>query len=318
MEGKAMSFLQRLRASLSYLFFGTSLPADRIVARLDATEAAVQELYSALKDEPEKPAEDLPQEKQSPEKIIDTSLGFKEFLGAAVSLSALVTALFYFSGRAFVNCFFQEMNIPHHQFELTVRQYSEMGWSYVAQYIFKIAYYCLLGSTLMGLLVLVVHLVGMWVSKQFLRNRTKPTSRLPLPRWSRSLLEPAVKAIKISAMATLAILAIVIVVALAGQEAGQAGMQAGREAILNAQHLTLISDHPLDIPDETVIRSSPDHTLYRYEGLYVLTYNQERYFLYRSLGVSVCRPERVFIVEADQVMQAILENRPANAPNCSP
>ena len=176
-----MSFLHRLKSSWRHLLFGTPLPVDDISTRLEVIEKTlhqVQVLLSQAELGKHTPAS-IPSAHSENQADSISFLGIKEIIGAAVSLSAFAAALFYFAGRAFMIYFFQEMNIPYHQFNFSVREYGEVGWTFVAQYLLRLAMYCLLGATVVGFVSLGANFLWIWVSNRLSRLGESIQKRLP-------------------------------------------------------------------------------------------------------------------------------------------
>ncbi len=249
----------------------------------------------------------------------ETGNSLKEFVGILLSLSAFLTALFYFTGHAFMVNFFQEMNIPSNLLTMSLWEYGEVGWRYFVIYLFWAAVLVFVGAVAVGLMVVAVSFLREWGRKHSFHTRVKffkKRSQLQLSSASRGLVDRVLGTLRLLSVIIVIFIGVTFVIYAAGQDAGRGGMTAGREAILNAQLLTIVTDYPLDIPGGTKIETPEKNTLYRYDNLYLLTYNEDRYFAYRTLGAEMCRPNEVYIIAAENIRQSVLSVRPANAPGC--
>jgi hypothetical protein len=248
-------------------------------------------------------------EQSSGEDAEKARISLKDVVGAIVSLSAIATAVFYVIGRYFAVGYFKEMNIPLYQLKFSIWEYGEVAWYPIAEYLIGVLAYAALAAVLFGLVVTLVR-------KLVLRRSTdRPRERSRQPGLIHKTLESARDSMFFGSMAAL-LFVIVLVIAFAGHRAEERGSQVGRAEVLIAQHLTLVTSQPLGIPGGLTVKTSDGRVLHRYEDLYMLTYNDDRYFVYRTLGVDPCRPQDVFVVESERVTQATLSDRPNHAPTC--
>ena len=80
--------------------------------------------------------------------------------------------------------------------------------------------------------------------------------------------------------------------------------------------LTLAGSLLSDVPNPTSVVVNND-TLFRYDGLYLLTYNDKRYFLFQSIN-SECKPEQVYVLQEEHIRNIEYIDIPPLKPDCVP
>lgn len=96
------------------------------------------------------------------------------------------------------------------------------------------------------------------------------------------------------------------------------GSAAGRRMVTErAPQVRLIVSRPVIASHDVVVTGSSGESLYTYENLRLLTYNNGKYFLYSTVGED-CKPEQVYIIREESIMSTEYMSSVPIKPNCIP
>lgn len=263
-------------------------------------------------------------------------LRLRDMVASITGATGLFLALLWVAGRAYASGYFGAMNIPSYQVTFTPWEYADVGWIPVVIYCFGITLSAVFGGLLLellwGILWLVVQLV--WgpvrlalraisgiIEPIYTRLVGDRLENIKLPDWMSRLLHwlhgifsrvikrqlPRLRYwfqlfVLIIAPLAWVILAIVLTlkfVSLWGEAEGK------RTVLQGASQLELISNIPLLLdmaaPPPSASGSAPTPFVYR--GYRLLTYNSGKYYFFKDLDPSTCKPKQVYIVDEKQFIQ---------------
>jgi len=97
------------------------------------------------------------------------------------------------------------------------------------------------------------------------------------------------------------------------------GIWKGRSYVTDTPtQIRIVAAEPLMLDAPKIISTTiSSDTTYKYEGLRLLTYNNERYFLFSTINAE-CKPEQVYVVKDEDVQSVQYISAPPLKPDCIP
>lgn len=227
-------------------------------------------------------------------------LGFlREFAGLATAGTGIFAALLYLAGRSFSSGYFGAMNIPNYQISFSIWEYGEAGWLpmifFPAVIIIILSYFAAL---LFGLRDYLLNPLLEKLSK----NKKTGLFEILRPRLS--------KEIKFSVYFFLSALLIIAFIWFVNKSlvfVREIGSQLGQTYVIEkAPRIEISSITALPLASEYSPIQTSDLNYYIYDGYRLLTFNNNRYYLFKEINPSTCSPSKVFIINAEQNIQVNL------------
>jgi len=263
----------------------------------------------------------------------------KDVIAILGGLIGVFVVLLWLAGRSFTAGYYEAMNIPYSHITLSVWEYAERGWTWLVGYSI-VALFAIGSGLTLGYVVWVFleSLVG-WAKNLFetiyqrvvkTKQQVKKDENKRWLTWIQRILtevyEKLVKRILLAGYVLFVIIYIcsVLLVILLGVQRVLAllydqGIKEGNKDVTrNGTQVELISDKPLVLGTPSLISTTDNSTLYLYQGFRLLTYNDNRYYVFENVDSNTCRPESVYIVDRGQLVQVNLSSVPALMPNCVP
>jgi hypothetical protein len=258
----------------------------------------------------------------------------KDAVAILGGLSAFFIALLWYFGWSYNQEYFKALNIPYSQLSFPIWEYGMVGWSqfpgfafYVIVYI-AITYAKYLSVTLreawtkiprgwvifcwvfsfIGIVILMFSKANGYLvlSVAMILYLIQPS---PIEKGSVSSIE-YVSFFIIS-------LAFTIAMIFVGQSfSGIAGREgAARHIQREALTVTILLDTPVMSDLQPIAVPHGEQSLYSYDNLLLLTYNNDYYYVAQSID-SACRPTKVYVIPRQYVVGADYRDEPALRPTC--
>jgi len=233
----------------------------------------------------------------------------KEAVAIWGGLVGLFVAVLWMTGRSYARGYFEAMSIPHYYVKFSIWEYGESSWQLL-----------LLGSAILCVFVSVSIGVLRWIYlhiTQLMREAVKQLDEKTNKSNLFHLAEivPALPVILFGGAILMTSMNMLL------NWAHDQGMQTGSSIVVGkGTRVEFVSDTPLQLGTPTITSTSiGDETvsLFVYQDFRLLTFNEGHYYVFRRIDPTTCRPERVYIVEEDQFVQAQLAPAPA-LPRCTP
>lgn len=232
--------------------------------------------------------------------------GFLEFLKESVALisagAGIFSVLLYLSGRSFASGYFSAMNIPSYHVSFSIWEYGEVAWLPMLIYPSFI-----FGSS--ALLGFILSIVWEWL-----------TTHVPfLSKWGnteKTVQKAKLKNSQIWLLIFLLSALLLLIIPLVSSTLYFVNRWGELEGTLNvtrnAAQIEIVSDDPFYLNNET-----NDGELKIYQGYYLLTINNGKYFLYRDIDPQTCKPLAVTVIDASGLRQVTLKEPDSSSNKCS-
>ncbi len=224
----------------------------------------------------------------------------REMIGLVSAGAGLFAALLYLAGRSFASGYFAAMNIPEYQLTFSLSEYGAAGWFPLFLYpIGMIVISSLIGGTLSTLSdwTLPIRIkVSNWL-KQKVYSKFSPIRLPELGQKTKLWFLIADRAFFVFLFVLLVISTLYAV--------QQYGGWVGKNNVLQfSSQVELASDIPLalengKLPPEKI----GEHDYFIYKGLHLLTVNDGKYYLFKEIDFTTCKPSKVYVVERREALQ---------------
>lgn len=239
-----------------------------------------------------------------PERIVreqasPSGLHIQEALTILGGLTGLVVAILWVAGRFYMAGYFDAMNIPSSQINLSVWEYAEASWLRLIFFFLKRTYPFLLLVATVPLAILVSTFI---LQRIFPRRKFVAAIRNMVAQ-----LEGLQTGIIYLLLFSLAIyFAYLLILTLLDIRAS--GQQEGKDIVFSDTYaIEVYSKDQLPLGRPTVF-SSRSPALFEYSGLRLLTFNNGKYYLFREIDPDTCKPSQVFIVPDSQEILIVLRD----------
>ena len=227
----------------------------------------------------------------------------REWVGLITAGAGIFAALLYLAGRSFASGYFAAMNIPSYQVSFTLWEYGEVAWIPLLLYP-------------IGMMAATAFLSGIasrimdWLSPFLVRViswfKSKIKIKLPsvqLPDSSRQT-----RFWFLIAWSSVFVLLLMTLVIFTLQFVREFGKLNGRTNVLeNSAQVELVSTIPLALDDNYYVNvQSGKQDFYSIKDLYLLTVNNNIYYLFNEVDPATCKPVKVYVVEARETLQVNL------------
>ncbi len=230
-----------------------------------------------------------------------TSNNWREWIrDIALTMSALtgiLLAFLVFFGRIYADAYFGALNIPGDQVNFPIVDYAAVGWEPPLFVIFFVS----VTLIYFGIFLLPYELflardilkIIKWVKNRFV---SREKLEQPLPFISTRLLLLGLAGL------VLAIVPFVALPYLSKNISEVRSQTAAREQLNRSMKMDILSEKPLwsDLTPASCTATFSGSCL-MYQDLYLLTYNNGHYFLFREVG-SDCKPKQVYVVKDENLL----------------
>lgn len=239
----------------------------------------------------------------------------REWIGLISAGTGIFAALLYLAGRSFASGYFEAMNIPHYMVSFSIWEYGEVGW-------FPMVLYPIGMMILGGFFWTVVYGIGGWLAPvgvafgKWIGKRIKirwPTWKLP------EISRQAKVAYKLTNV-MVSTFACLIFVGYALQFVRDQGAINGQLIILErAAKVELVAATPMTL-DGASIMTTPigqgENQYFVYKGFRLLTFNGDKYYLFKEIDPVTCKPLQVYVIDAEQYKQIHLSAAESLSSQC--
>ncbi len=216
----------------------------------------------------------------------------RELIGLITGGTGVFVALLYLAGRSFASGYFAAMNIPDYQVRFSLWEYGVVAWLPLLLYP-------------IGIIVISGLFWGI-VAALWDRLKQKLMLKLPLLQFP-EISREARRWFVIAGFAFIAFLLILMII-FTLQFVTQSGEVSGQTMVLKrAAQVEVISAIPLALDDDNLASiQSSGRDYYIYKDLHLLTFNDEKYYLFRTIDPATCKPLKVYVINAEQNIQVNL------------
>ena len=229
----------------------------------------------------------------------------RDMIGLTSAGAGIFIALFYLAGRSFAGGYFEAMNIPVYMVTFSIQEYGEVGWLPLLLYPTAIMF-------LGGLFWFVIYEIGNWLSpvsdrlKDWLKKRTK---NMLLNRKPNETSKEAQRTGQFMRF-TFVVLTIILLTISTMQLVHDQGFGNGQFMVLEkATRVELVSAIPMTLDNVNVVTAQigqNENQYYIYSGFHLLTVNNGQYYLFKEIDPVICKPLKVYVIDANQYKQVNL------------
>lgn len=224
----------------------------------------------------------------------------REIVGIASASVGIFAALLYLAGRSFASGYFAAMNIPEYQLTFSLSEYGAAAWFPLFLYpIGMIVISSLIGgilSTLSDWTLSIRTKVSNWL-KQKVFSKFSPIRLPELGQKTKLWFLIADRAFFVFLFVLLVISTLYAV--------QQYGGWVGKNNVLQfSSQVELVSGIPLALENgELPLEKIGGHDYFIYKGLHLLTVNDGKYYLFKEVDYTTCKPSKVYVVERREALQ---------------
>lgn len=236
----------------------------------------------------------------------------REIVGTIAGAGSAFVALFWLAGRYYAAGYFSAMGIPSFQVSFSVWEYAEVAWFPLALYsIFIVAIGSFAASGLLIFFNPWLEKLSGWLNKKFQPHVTTDSNKII--SYINRLFYVTSLACVLGLIACFVYLSLNFVYS--------SGSSAGRLEVLEySRQVEIVSDKPQALGIS--INPSPDinnqnAAFFVYQGFRLLTYNDGKYYLFKSIDPVTCKPGEVYVVDSKQTIQVNILPATSLASLCS-
>lgn len=224
----------------------------------------------------------------------------REVIGLISAGAGIFGVLLYLAGRSFASGYFAAMNIPNYQVSFSLWEYGEVAW-------FPMIIYPTLMLGASGLLWTVIYglrdFVMRWLSR--ITEWLKRTVKVTRPGWLKPEFSRQTRQWFVVTLLALLVFIFMLAVENTLKFVEKWGSLSGQTYVVEkAAQVELISAIPLALDDNNLAAiQSSGLNYYIYQGLHLLTFNNDKYYLFKEIDPVTCMPLKVYVVNAEQNLQ---------------
>lgn len=224
----------------------------------------------------------------------------REWVGLVSAGAGIFVALLYLAGRSFASGYFAAMNIPSYQVSFTLWEYGEVAWIPLLLYpVGMIAATALLSG--------IASSIMDWLSPLFVRlvSWLKSKIKIKLPSIQLPKSSHQTRFWFLIAWSSIFVLLLMALVIFTLQFVREFGKLNGQTNILeNSAQVELVSVVPMALDDNYHANAQPGkQDFYSIKDLYLLTVNNDTYYLFKEIDPDTCKPVKVYVVESRDTLQ---------------
>lgn len=229
----------------------------------------------------------------------------REIIGLVSAGTGIFAALLYLAGRSFAGGYFEAMNIPSYQVSFSIWEYGEVAWLPLLLYPIGMFVF---GGLLWG----VFYSLRSWLSPLGITfwNWLKKKIKFKTLTWQ--LPDIGIMAKRAFSLAKVASIVFLFISFAMGTLlfVRNWGLFNGQVHILeNAARVELVSTVPMTLENPDMITTQTGgqgSQYYVYSGFHLLTVNGGKYYLFKEIDPTTCKPLKVYVIDADQYKQVNL------------
>ena len=224
----------------------------------------------------------------------------KDFVVTLGAASGIIGGVLWMGGRFFAYGYFERMNIPLYFLSFSAGEYTEVY----------------LTTILLRIILFFTTNLPVFLSIIFLSLVTGIVLWLIQKRYKKLKLRDALVKIENINNKSL-IISLIVLFFTSFFVAYSSGDAAAQYSLMNSRAITVYSSDMLPLGTTlTAIETNQQDPLFEYTGLYLLTRNNGKYYLFRELDAATCRPKQIYIV-ADSDLISVNIGESISLPKCS-
>ena len=214
-------------------------------------------------------------------------INIQEAITVLGGLTGIIVAIFWIAGRFYAAGYYGAMNIPSYQINFSIWEYAELSWLRLIFYFLRRLY---------PLLMLVATVPVTLLFSSFILQRLFPKLKLVT---AFKTIVAQIEGIRTSITYILifsiaAYFSYILIETLT--DIRKSGEKDGNAIVFsNSYAVQVYSKDYLPLGSPMVVTNTTP-ALLEYDGLQLLTFNNGKYYLFRKIDPTTCKPEHVFIV----------------------
>lgn len=216
----------------------------------------------------------------------------KDFVVTLGAATGILAGVLWMGGRFYAYGYFERMNIPIYFLSFSTAEYAE---TYVTSIVGNIVTYISshFQMIILELILIIAVALILWLVQKRYKNIKIREAINKIEKISNNFI----------------IVGYIALFFLSFLQAYKNGADAAEYIIRNSQSISFYSKDLLPLKNSsTVIVSDQNDTLYEYTGFYLLTYNNGKYYFFRELDITNCKPKQVYIIKDNDTISVNVEN----------
>ncbi len=237
---------------------------------------------------------------QGAEKIARPFESLREIVGIISAGAGIFAVILYLAGRTFANGYFTAMNIPDFQVSFSIWEYGEVAWTPLLLFSAGV----MVTVSLFGSVIFTIrdwaspYIARLWDRLKKRRNSKRSVFEFPplkkdTKRWY------ALTRVAIFILTTIPILYWGLF------RVRDFGLKTGQFNVLeNSARVEIIATTPMALDDNQLAPTKASgQDFFVYQGFHLLTVNNGKYYLFKDLDQEMCKPVKVYVIEARESLQ---------------
>lgn len=241
----------------------------------------------------------------------DLFTSVRELLGLITASAGIFAVLFYLAGRSYVSGYFGAMNIPEYLISFSLQEYVMLAWQSVLIYP---VFIFVVGGLFWGILYTLRDYLSPVTYRflNWLKNKAKNLlSFIHLPNFHLPKLSRETRLMYAMLGIGLLVAMVIVTISSALTFIERIGQLDGKNALLEkSMNVELITDKPV-MSEQVDVITSHEGIFYVYKDFRLLYVTSEKYYLFKEIDPSTCKPRKVFIIDKalfNQVNLSIANN----------
>jgi hypothetical protein len=222
-------------------------------------------------------------------------------------ITGILVAVLWVSGRFYAAAYFNAMNIPPFQITYSIWEYAEASWLLLILYILSKIYQPVLLTVTIVLTVILL----IWMLQRIF-------PKLKIER-ALQLINAQIQKFWQSIQYALILLLgayLFYILLLTFIDIKAAGWNDGKNIVLEkSRAVEVFSKDFLPLGQGRVVPDTSPAVI-QYDGLRLLTFNNEKYYLFRDVDPATCKPVQVFVINNSPNIQVVLGDVSPVDPPC--
>jgi hypothetical protein len=242
------------------------------------------------------------------EQVSARAINIRDIVGVISSLSGLIVAMLWIAGRYYTAAYFEAMNIPFSQINYSVWEYAGVAGPKLFYIALEKSYLPLsIVASSLAIVLFIIFTLQRLLPQLCLLDamRALPLALARLPGNIRNLIVVVV------------MLYLVYFLIQATIEFSDSGLQQGQQDVLQESYAVEVYSRDA-IPLGTAEPSAAEQDgVNHYAGLWLLTHNNGKYYLFREVDPGSCKPKQVFVVPDTESIYVVVKERTPVHPACT-
>jgi hypothetical protein len=230
----------------------------------------------------------------------------RELIGLLTASAGIFAVLFYLAGRSYVSGYFGAMSIPEYLVSFSLQEYVMLAWQSVLIYP---VFIFVVGGLFWGIVYTLRDYLSPVIFRflNWLKNKAKnllsfihlPTIHLPKLSRETHLMYAMLGIGLLFAM-------VIVTVSSALTFVEQIGQINGKNALLEKSlNVELITDKPV-MSEQVDVITNHEGIFYVYKDFRLLYVTNEKYYLFKEIDPTTCKPRKVFVIDRELFNQVNL------------